>query len=279
MENLLKNRLTERSPEATKIRNLLSKELPRLDQLRKEVEQILNSALSDNIRITTVLDQDYPLNLRTVFNPPPFLFYRGVLLGEEDAKSVAVVGTREASEEGLKRASNMAKLLVEHGVTVLSGLARGIDTAAHSAALKSNGRTIAVLGSGIRTIYPPENLDLSRRIEETGAVVSQFWPDAPPARTNFPIRNITMSGMGQGTIVIEASQTSGAKMQARLALQHGKKVFLIQSLVTQQPWAQKYLERGAIEVKKINDVLQALRPPEDIRAKALQASQLSFSLG
>ena len=112
----------------------------------------------------------------------------------------------------------MARKLSKRGVTVLSGLARGIDAAAHAAALDAGGRTIAVLGSGLFKVYPPENRDLAERISDWGAVVSQFWPYAAPAKYNFPIRNIVTSGLGQGTVVIEASATSGAKMQARLAL-------------------------------------------------------------
>src|SRR5262249_2922311 len=150
---------------------------------------------------------------------------------------------------GRRRAARMARLLAANGVTVLSGLARGIDTAAHQAALDAGGRTVAGLGTGIRRIYPPENPELAEQIVERGALVSQFWPDTPPTTYGFPRRNVTMSGMGQGTVVIEAASTSGAKMQARLALEHGKKVFLVHHLVTEQPWARRYLERGAVVVQ------------------------------
>jgi DNA processing protein len=169
----------------------------------------------------------------------------------------------------------MAHLLVDHGVTVVSGLARGIDTAAHTAALSAGGRTIAVIGTGINRCYPAENKDLVEDIVRRGAVVSQFWPDAPPATYTFPRRNVTMSGIAQGTVVIEASSTSGAKMQARIALEHGKKVFLIRSLTEQQEWARTYIEkRGAIAVDDVTDVVAALAPPERIHAADRRREQL-----
>jgi DNA processing protein len=145
-------------------------------------------------------------------------------------------------------------------VTVLSGLALGIDTAAHEATLDTQGRTLAVMGTGIHRIYPAQNRDLADRIVKAGgALVSQFWPDAPPTRWSFPMRNVVMSGMAVGTVVVEASRTSGAKMQARLALEHGKRLFLVESLVMHEDWARKYAERpGATVVQSVDDVLAAL---------------------
>ncbi|MGO9604803.1 MAG: DNA-processing protein DprA [Candidatus Binataceae bacterium] len=274
---LLAGEVTEKSREATLAREAIGS-ATHLDTLREESEREIASAARDGFRVTTVLDPDYPLNLRTIFNLSPFLFYRGSLDAESDARSVAVVGTREASPEGMKLSAKMSRLLVEQKITVLSGLARGVDTAAHTAALDSDGRTIAVLGSGLRRVYPKENRALAERIAEQGAVVSQFWLDAPPATYSFPRRNVTMSGMGQGTVVIEASSTSGAKMQARLALEHGKQVFLIRRLVTQQAWAQSYLKRGAIEVSDVQDIAARLRSADEIRSRTRMARQLSLSL-
>jgi DNA processing protein len=173
----------------------------------------------------------------------------------------------------------MARMLAERNVTVVSGLARGIDTAAHTAALNAGGRTIAVIGTGIRRYYPAENRELSDRIAEYGAVVSQFWPDAPPATYTFPRRNVTMSGIAQGTVVIEASSTSGAKMQARLALEHGKKVFLLRSLVDSYSWAAKYAARpGATVVEAVDDVIDALLPIDRIRAADARREQVTEQL-
>lgn len=267
---------SEKSREATEARELIRAARPHLDKYRAEAESVTEVATAAGLALTTILDGDYPLNLRTIFNAPPFLFYRGGLDAEKDARSIAVVGTREASAEGLRRAGQMAKLLVKNGVSVVSGLARGIDTAGHKATLAARGRTVAVLGSGLLRIYPPENADLAAAIAERGAVVSQFWPEAPPTRTSFPTRNITMSGFAQGTVVIEASATSGAKLQARLALQHGRRVFLVSSLVMQQPWARTYVDRGAIEVKGIGEIVAALRSPDDVRARGRTAQQITL---
>ena len=231
-------------------------------------------------RLVTVVDDDYPANLRLIYNLPPFLFYRGELR-PDDASSVAVVGTRQASAEGLAQAREIARHLVEHGVTVVAGLALGIDTAAHEAALDAGGRTIAVLGTGITKCYPSQNSDLAEEIARRGALVSQsqFWPSATPTRASFPMRNVTTSGITQGTIVIEAGPTSGAKMQARLALEHGKRVFLVADLVTTQPWARAYLSRpGAAEIQGAEDVVKWLRTPQRIIELSSGRRQLVLDL-
>ncbi len=229
-------------------------------------------------RLVTVLDDHYPANLRLIPNLPPFLFCRGTL-ADEDAWSVAVVGTRSASDAGVERAARLSGLLAGHHVTVISGLARGIDTAAHQGALHNGGRTIAVLGTGITRCYPPENRDLADQIAQEGALVSQFWPTRSAGKDTFPRRNVVTSGLSQGTVVIEASQTSGARMQARLALEHGKTVFLVNSLVTDQDWARDYVaSRGAIAVDSVGEVIKHLAAPDRVRQKARQHQQLSLTL-
>jgi DNA processing protein len=279
LDRLLRAEITEVSPEASEGEILLKENLYHLEEFVHDVEEGIAEALDVGAQLTTVLDDDYPLTLRTILNLPPFLFVRGKLM-PEDARSVAVVGTRQASPEGIRRARYLARLLVDSKVTVLSGLARGIDTAAHRATLDADGRTVAVLGTGILQTYPPENTALADRIVEAGgALVSQFWPSQAPARYTFPRRNAVMSGLSQGTVVIEASQTSGAKMQARLALEQGRHAFLVRSLVTSQPWARKYVaERGAIEVAEIEDVLRTLRPPDIIEARSRQIHQEVLAL-
>jgi DNA processing protein len=235
-----------------------------VDRARKEVRAAEEQV---GARLVTVLDDDYPPNLRLVANPPPFLFYRGTLR-RDDILSVAVVGTRTASEQGLRCAREMAAVLVGAGVPVLSGLADGVDTAAHEATLEAGGRTIAVIGSGILRTYPAKNRALAERMAERGALVSQFWPAQPPVRHTFPRRNIVTAGMSQGTVVIEASRTSGARLQARLALQHGKTAFLVDSLVTGHEWARTYLERypHAVRVRDVREVVQALSCPSVLPA-------------
>jgi DNA processing protein len=277
LSDLIAGRAAESGGEATESLRLLDAAQADLPTNRAWVETTLADLATDGVHLTTVLDDDYPANLRLIYNLPPFLTYRGVLR-TDDARSVAVVGTREASIEGVERARRLATQLAEAGVTVLSGLARGIDTAAHTAALDAGGRTISVMGTGIRMVYPPENRDLAERIAETGALVSQFWPDSPPRTDTFPRRNIVMSGMGQGTVVVEASATSGAKMQARYALDHGKRVFLLSSLIRERPWAQGYLGKGAIEVEDVDDIVRLLQSPEAVLARSDQRRQLSMTL-
>jgi DNA processing protein len=278
LANLLECRSSERNAESTDSLRLLRDARGDMAEHRAWVERMLDSLSAEGVRITTVLDDDYPANLRVIYNLPPFLTYRGTL-HEDDARSVAIVGTRNATTAGVHEAAKLAEALTASGVTVLSGLARGIDTAAHQATLDSCGRTIAVMGTGIHTIYTAENRDLAARIADRGAIVSQFWPDTPPRRDTFPRRNVVTSGLSQGTVVVEASATSGAKMQARLALQHGKRVFLLSSLIREREWARRYLDRGAVEVRDVDDIIRRLQTPGAIQARSEQRRQLTLSLG
>ena len=280
VERLYRGQIIERSAEARRAAPILEAVLAAgstasIDQASQRVDDELAAAEAVGARLVTVLDDDYPLNLRLIPNLPPFLFMLGAPIVSEDVRSVAVVGTRKPSPRGVDHATLMASQLVEHGVTVVSGLAAGIDTAAHQATLAHGGRTIAVIGTGITRTYPRQNEGLARRIIDAGGtIMSQFWPTSPPARWTFPRRNAVMSGVSQGTVVVEASSTSGAKMQARLAIEHGKRVFLLRSLVTDQQWAQTYLERGAIEVGKVEDVISRLRPVENVTAVVDSRQQL-----
>lgn len=212
---------------------------------------------AEGMRFVTVLADDYPVNLRSIHNRPPFLFVRGELRGE-DERSIAVVGTRRPSAAGVHTARSVTAGLVSAGYTIVSGLAEGIDGAAHKTALDLGGRTIAVVGTGLRRTYPASHAALERRIAGSGAVVSQFWPDAPPTKTSFPMRNITMSGLALATVVIEASARSGARMQARLALEHGRRVFLHRSLL-EHAWARDYADRpGAAVVDSADEVVEQI---------------------
>ncbi|MFF8725388.1 DNA-processing protein DprA [Streptomyces sp. NPDC015171] len=194
----------------------------------------------EGMRLVTILDEEYPLYLRLVHQRPPFLFLRGA--PAEDDLRVAVVGTRTPTPEGVAHARAVAGGLAERGVTVVSGLAAGIDTAAHSSALAVGGRTVAVIGTGLRRTYPAQNARLQQQIADRGLVISQFWPDAAPTKASFPLRNAVMSGYSLATVVIEAAYRSGARMQARLALEHGRRVFLMRSLMTHE-WAREYAAR------------------------------------
>jgi len=230
------------------------------DEMVEHWSEVLEATLagSPETSLVTVLDKDYPANLRKIYNRPPFLFVRGTL-DTEDVRSVAIVGTRKASPEGIRLAKDLATALTGRRVTVISGMAAGIDTAAHQATLDAGGRTIAVMGNGIDKVYPAANRGLSEQIAARGALLSQFWPGSPPRSQNFPLRNVVTSGTAVGTVVIEANATSGAKMQARLALEHGKRLFLVRSLVMHEEWAQRYSRRpGAVVVDSVDDILTAL---------------------
>jgi len=194
----------------------------------------------EGMRLVTVLDEDYPLYLRLVHQRPPFLFLRGTSV--EDDLRVAIVGTRTPSPQGIAHARAIAGGLAERGVTVVSGLAAGIDTAAHGTVLALGGRTVGVIGTGLRRSYPAQNTHLQHEIAERGLLLSQFWPDSPPSKASFPMRNAVMSGYSLATVVVEAAYRSGARMQARLALEHGRRVFLMRSLMTHE-WAREYASR------------------------------------
>jgi DNA processing protein len=269
--------ITEKSAAAARSRPALREGLRQRPALADRVSAQLEAASRAGARLVTVLDPDYPANLRLIPNLPPFLFCRGEL-SDDDARSVAVVGAREASDAGIRRAASWSRQLAEAGITVVSGLAKGIDTAAHRAALQAGARTIAVLGTGIARCYPSENRDLAKAITASGVLVSQFWPTSDPSRYTFPRRNVVTSGISQGTVVIEATSRSGAKMQARIALDHGKQLFLIRSLVAAEPWARDYAEnRGAIEVTGAGQVSARLAAPEQVRQMIRQQRQLTLS--
>jgi len=277
LDALWNGSIREKSAAAQRSLPILKAGIRKPDELFARVDTEVAAAETVGAALVTVLDPEYPANLRLVPNLPPFLFVRGELR-DEDVRSVAVVGTREASQAGLRRAQRMSRMLAERDVTVISGLARGIDTAAHRAALDAGGRTIAVFGTGITRCYPSENRDLAEEIARHGALVSQFWPTRSPGRDTFPRRNVVTSGLSQGTVVIEASRTSGAKLQARLALEHGKKLFLVKSLVTDQQWAKDYVaKRGAIEVADVDEVIRHLAAPERVRQAGEQRRQLTFA--
>ena len=190
---------------------------------------------SAGIEVVSAADESYPVNLRSVAERPLLLFVVGRLQAS-DARAVAVVGTRAPSERGIREARAVSASLVAASFTVTSGLAAGIDTVAHTAALAAGWRTIAVLGTGVDRCYPPENAGLQREISERCAIVASFAPGSPPTRHSFPARNVVMSALSLATVIIEASATSGTRIQARAALRQGRPVLLAARLL-EQDWA------------------------------------------
>lgn len=199
-----------------------------------------------DLGFSTFLDDDYPAQLREIHDLPPVLFHRGRLVPGEIAMSV--IGSRAATERGLSAAKSIAEGLVERGITVLAGLAKGIDTAAHVAALEAGGRTVAVIGTGINRYYPAENRGLQDRIARDGLLLSQFWPDTPPSKHGFPLRNAVMSGYSRANIVVEAGEHSGARIQARRAVAHGRPVILTDLVVHANTWAAELVGQPGVQV-------------------------------
>ncbi len=176
--------------------------------------------------IVTQADLEYPELLRQIYDPPIVLYVKGGLL-PRDKNAVAMVGSRQTTHYGIETARKLAYQLAYVGVTVVSGGARGIDTAAHQGALNGQGRTVAVLGTGINRVFPPENADLFERIAAQGAVMTQFPFNRPADKQSFPIRNRIVAGMTLGAVVVEASLTSGALITANFAMEYGRQVFAV----------------------------------------------------
>lgn len=207
-------------------------------------------------------DAAYPAQLRAVPAAPPFLVVRGELR-DEDALAVAIVGARRATPYGLQVAEQLAGDLAARGVTVISGFARGVDTAAHRGALAVGGRTVAVLGSGADVIYPPENRALVARVIEHGALVSQFPMGTPPLPEHFPLRNRTIAGLALGVVVVEAAERSGALITASLAGDLGREVFAVPGRITSAASAgtNGLIQDGAKLVRCWQDVVSELPEP------------------
>ncbi len=223
----------------------LAGELERLDQA--------------GVAVLTWESDDYPLNLRNIFDPPPVLFLKGELLPEDDW-AVAIVGTRRASVYGKEAARQLGADLARNGVTVVSGLATGIDSIAHQAALDAGGRTLAVLGSGVDVIYPRQNQRLAEAIQQRGALISEYPLGTQPDRTNFPPRNRIISGLSLGSVIVEAGQRSGALITASFALDQGRDVFAVPGSIFQRSCegSNRLIQDGARPVLSVNDVLEEL---------------------
>lgn len=207
---------------------------------------------------------EYPERLREALNPVELLYFRGAWELSE-ARSVAIVGSRKATENGKKRAARIARLMAENNIVVVSGLAEGIDTAAHAAALEAGGKTIGVIGTPLHHAYPKANAELQARMASDFLLISQvpvLRYDAQDYRQNrlfFPERNATMSALTEATIIVEAGETSGTLTQARAALHQGRKLLILDSCFDSGlSWPQQYLERGAIRVREPEDMWEAL---------------------
>jgi DNA processing protein len=224
-----------------------------------DLDRVLQSVAEKEIRIFTINDPDYPRRLKEINQPPPVLYVKGSI-NVEDEWAVAVVGTRRVTPYGRQVANEIALFLAQNGITIVSGLARGVDAIAHQAALKAGGRTIAVLGSGVDVVYPPEHSRMAAEIIKQGALVSDYAPGTKPDGINFPPRNRIISGLSLATIVVEAGETSGALITAEFAVEQGKEVFAVPGsiLTPQSEGTNRLIEQGARPLLKMSEILEVL---------------------
>ncbi len=221
------------------------------------------------VRLLSFLEADYPRRLFQIGNPPPLLYLRGELPSWDPA--IALVGSRRATREGLKAAKHLAEELAAHGVLVVSGLARGIDTAAHTGALAGGGSTVAVLGCGVDLAYPPENRELRDRIAANGCIISEFPLGTQPLAEHFPRRNRIISGLTRGVLVVEAAEKSGSLITARYALDQGREVMAVPGPISVASCrgSNRLIKEGAQLVDSVEDILAASRiAPPAVRALA-----------
>jgi len=228
---------------------------------RKDAGKQIRQLEQCNANVITFLSPEYPAMLRQIEDTPVLLYVKGTIR-DDDRFAVALVGSRKSSPYGRLVAEKLSSELAESGFTVVSGMARGIDTMAHTGALASGGRTIAVLGSGIDRAYPPENRGLMERIAESGYVVSEFPWGTEPNKENFPRRNRLISGLSMGVVVVEAAEGSGALITASAALEQNREVFSVPGNITSQNSAgtNDLIKKGAKLVQKADDIIEELAP-------------------
>ncbi|MFN8387300.1 MAG: DNA-processing protein DprA, partial [Anaerolineales bacterium] len=205
-----------------------SKVIERVLQVRQnlDLDKVWEKIETQGIKILTWQDEAYPQRLKEIDQPPPVLYIRGEYL-PDDLFAVAIVGTRRVTPYGRQITEELSAFLAANGMTVISGLARGVDAVAHQSTLKAGGRTIAVLGSGVDKIYPPEHRALAEQMMERGAIISDYAPGTPPDASNFPPRNRIISGLSLAVVVVEAGETSGALITAEFAAEQGREVFAV----------------------------------------------------
>ena len=236
----------------------------------KAAERELSRTEKEGVTIVTYRDPLYPPNLREIYDFPPFLYVRGSLSTEDI--NVAVVGSRRASAYGRYITDRLARELAYAGFTIVSGLARGIDSCAHQAAIAAKGRTIAVLGCGIDLIYPPENKRLFDTIPSCGAIVTEYPFGTPPYGPNFPARNRIISGLSLGVVIVEAGEKSGSLITARLALEQGREVFAVPGGIDTAGarGTNRLIKQGAKLVEGVEDIIEEITPQIKKRIPDLQ---------
>ncbi len=242
--------------------------------LKNRNKDYLNSLLenieSQNIKMITILDKDYPEHLSYIDDRPNVIYMKGGIL-EEDNLAISIVGSRKSTSYGKWAAEKFSRELVEMGVTIISGLANGIDTIAHRTALENNGRTIAVLGTGIDKIYPARNKELYKDIEKSGALITEFPIGTKPFAYNFPQRNRIISGLSMGIIVIEAQEKSGSLITATHASNQGKDVFALPGNINSvfSKGTNKLIRDGARPLLELEDIIEEINEFKELRNKSI----------
>jgi DNA processing protein len=224
-----------------------------------DLEKVWEKIQNQGIKILTWQDESYPQRLKEIDQPPPVLYIRGEYL-PDDLFAVAIVGTRRVTPYGRQITEELSAFLAANGITVISGLARGVDAIAHQSTLKTGGRSIGVLGSGVDKIYPPEHRGLAEQMIKHGAIISDYAPGTPPDASNFPPRNRIISGLSLAVVVIEAGETSGALITAEFAAEQGREIFAVPGsiLAPQSKGTNKLIQNGALPLLSVNDLMQAL---------------------
>ncbi|MBN1931954.1 MAG: DNA-processing protein DprA [Desulfobacterales bacterium] len=269
--NLLFKRLLDRFKSPQSVLEASHKDLLQVDgisqrlavairqhKITEGVEKDLDRVMQKGYQIVTLSDADYPPLLLQIFDPPPFLYVYGNL--PRSIKNIAVVGSRNATNYGISTTKRLCNELASYEITVVSGMARGVDTAAHIGAITGEGKTIAVLGSGLAKIYPPENTKLFYKIAEEGAVISEFPVMAEPEAHNFPIRNRIISGICLGTVIVEATRKSGSLITARLATDQGREVFAVPGSIhsIKSTGTHGLIKEGAKLVENVQDIIEEI---------------------
>ncbi len=238
----------------------------------ERMESNMLESIPDGSEIVVLTEDHYPQKLKTIFDPPPVLYYDGDLACL-DKPTIAIVGSRKPSEYGQRMTRRLAEGLASAGVTIISGLAIGIDACAHAAALESGSATAAVFGCGLDCVYPSAHWDLARRIAESGCLISEFPRGTIPERHNFPIRNRVIAGLSNGVLVVEAAERSGALVTARIALEQDREVFAVPGSADSETsfGTNNLIKQGAAPVTGVDDILSAFgwhKSKNDVKHRA-----------
>jgi DNA processing protein len=275
-QRLLETYQTTSSLFSASVQDLLHQGVPEFvartllsDRLKSQAEAELAKCQQNQVEILTILDESYPQLLKQIYDPPILLFVKGDATFLSDP-TIAIVGSRRATPYGVNAAEKLARELARRGLTICSGLARGIDSAAHRGALEVHGKTIAVLGSGLDQIYPRENKKMAQQIEQGGCVISEFPLGTGPSPQNFPIRNRIISGLSLGTCLVEAAEFSGSLITGRLALEQGREVMAVPGNITSPNsfGPNLWIKQGAKLVQTWEDIVEEL--PRPIKEQVLK---------